>query len=108
MRMDEMPIEMFPRNAEGSSGQGGSNVPICFTTDGHMQMHLATQDLGVAQRRASRSTRSAWVRLGTSRYRTDDIDAFKAHLDACGVAYSDYVRASRATGTRSSSSTRRA
>ena len=21
---------------------------------------------------------------------TDDIDAFKAHLDACGVAYSDY------------------
>ena len=90
MRMDEMPIEMFPRNAEGSSGQGGSNVPICFTTDGHMQMHLATQDLGVAQRSGESINPIGVGPIGHIAYRTDDIDAFKAHLDACGVAYSDY------------------
>jgi hypothetical protein len=49
MKMDEMPIAMFPRNAQTSAG-AGSDVPITFTTDGHMQMHLATQDLGVAFR----------------------------------------------------------
>ena len=90
MRMDEMPIELFPRNAEGSSGQGGSNVPICFTTDGHMQMHLATQDLGVAQRSGESINPIGVGPIGHIAYRTDDIDAFKAHLDACGVAYSDY------------------
>ena len=30
----QMPIELFPRNAQPPSSQGGSNVPICFTTDG--------------------------------------------------------------------------
>ena len=45
MRMDEMPIDMFPRTPGATSG--GSDVPIHFTTDGAMQMHLATQDLGV-------------------------------------------------------------
>ena len=108
MRMDEMPIEMFPRNAEGSSGQGGSNVPICFTTDGHMQMHLATQDLGVAQRRASRSTRSASARSVILRTaRTTSTRSRRTSIRAASRTATT-ARASRATGTRSSSLTRRA
>ena len=68
------------------AGQGGSNVPICFTTDGHMQMHLATQDLGVAQRSGESINPIGVGPIGHIAYRTDDIDAFKAHLDSCGVA----------------------
>ena len=44
MKMDEMPIELFPRNAQTTEG-AGSDVPINFTTDGHMQMHLGISEL---------------------------------------------------------------
>ena len=37
MRMDEMPISMFPRTP-ASGERGGTDVPIRFTTDGAMQM----------------------------------------------------------------------
>lgn len=88
MKMDEMPIDMFPRN-EASAG-GGSNVPINFTTDGHMQMHLATQDLGVAFRSGEAINPIGVGPIGHIAYRTDDIDAFKRHLDEHGIHYSDY------------------
>ena len=92
MRMDEMPVEMFPRNqaGESSDGAGGSNVPITFTTDGHMQMHLATQDLGVPFRSGEVINPIGTGPVGHIAYRTDDIDAFKRHLEMHGVAYSDY------------------
>ena len=89
MKMDEMPIEMFPRNAQTSAG-AGSDVPITFTTDGHMQMHLATQDLGVAFRSGEIINPIGVGPVGHIAYRTDDIDAFKQHLDAHRVPYSDY------------------
>ena len=89
MRMDEMPIEMFPRTPASTAG-GGSDVPIRFTTDGAMQMHLATQDLDVAHRSKRTINPIGVGPIGHIAYRTDDIEAFKAHLDACGVAYSDY------------------
>ena len=88
MRMDEMPIDMFPRTP-ATSGTG-SDVPINFTTDGHMQMHLATQDLGVAARNNMAINPIGVGPIGHIAYRTDDIDAFKRHLDAHGVLYSDY------------------
>jgi len=88
MRMDEMPIEMFPRNA--ASDQGGSDVPIRFTTDGAMQMHLATQDLTVPFRSGEAINPIGIGPVGHIAYRTDDIDAFKRHLEANGIAYSDY------------------
>lgn len=89
MRMDEMPIDLFPRNAQTSAG-AGSDVPIGFTTDGHMQMHLATQDLGVAFRSGEVINPIGVGPVGHIAFRTDDIDAFKRHLDARGIAYSDY------------------
>ena len=56
MRMDEMPVEMFPRTPGATSG--GSDVPIHFTTDGAMQMHLATQATPVGGRRSVGRRRS--------------------------------------------------
>lgn len=89
MRMDEMPIELFPRNAQTDSG-AGSDVPIGFTTDGHMQLHLATQDLGVAFRSGQPINPIGVGPVGHIAFRTDDIDAFKRHLDSHGVFYADY------------------
>ena len=88
MRMDEMPINLFPRNAAAAAG--GSDVPIGFTTDGHMQMHLATQDLGVAFRSGETINPIGVGPVGHIAFRTDDIDAFKKHLEARGIAYTDY------------------
>ena len=92
LRMDEMDVSLFPRNAEGTSehGSGGSDVPINFTTDGQMQLHLATQDLGVAFRSGEVINPIGVGPVGHIAYRTNNIDAFKAHLETQGVAYTDY------------------
>ena len=44
--MDDVPMENFPRPE--ASDNKGYNGKIRFTTDGHMQMHLAERDLKVA------------------------------------------------------------
>ena len=85
MRMDEMPISMFPRTT--ASDDQGSDVPIVFATDGAMQMHLAQQDLGVGFRNGMAVNP---IERGHIAYRTDDIHAFMAHLDAHEVHYCDY------------------
>ena len=54
---------------------------VAFVSDGHIQMHLAQKDL------------LAGFRTGHIAYRTDNIDAFKAHLEAEGVPYSDWGNA---------------
>ena len=89
MKMDEMPIELFPRTAQTAEG-AGSDVDITFTTDGHMQLHLATQDLDVAFRSGEVINPIGVGPVGHIAFRTDDIDAFKRHLEAHGVAYTDY------------------
>ena len=48
---------------------------------------LAQQDLGVAFR--SKQSINP-IERGHIAYRTDNIEAFKAHLDKCGVPYADY------------------
>ena len=52
-----------------------------------MQMHLATQDLGVGFR-----TRHSinLLERGHIAFRTDDIEAFKKRLEERGIPYSDY------------------
>ena len=88
MRMDEMSTEMFPRTAADVSG--GTDVPIRFTTDGAMQMHLASMDLGVPFRAKQVINPVGVGPVGHIAFRTDNIEAFKAHLQQCGVPYSDY------------------
>ena len=88
MRMDEMPAEMFPRTAAGEHHTGsGFSGKIAFTTDGAMQMHLAERDLSVAFRNGRVINP---IEKGHIAFRTDDIEAFKRHLENKGVPYSDY------------------
>ena len=54
-----------------------------------MQMHRATRDLGVAFR-SGEAINPIGVGPRYIAFRTDDIDAFKRHLDAHGVQYADY------------------
>ncbi len=60
---------------------------VAFVTDGAIQMHLAERDV-----QAGFNTGQIVnpVDKGHIAYRTDDLDAFKAHLDAQGVRYSDW------------------
>ena len=63
---------------------------VAFRTDGNIQLHLARKDLEVGFRTGHAVNP---VERGHIAYRTDDIDAFKKHLDAQGIAYSDYGNA---------------
>ncbi len=60
---------------------------VAFVTDGAVQMHIATRDVlaGFATGQIVNP-----VARGHIAYRTDDLAAFKAHLDALGVPYSDW------------------
>ena len=79
---DEDPAELPPLNRE--KGLVGD---VSFVTDGSIQMHLTRRDI-------LNSFRSGQVvnplERGHIAYRTDDISAFMAHLDALGVPYSDW------------------
>ena len=52
-----------------------------------IQFHLAQKDLGLSYR-AGKTVNP--VERGHIAFRTDDIEAFKKHLEAHGVPYSDY------------------
>ena len=60
---------------------------VAFVTDGQIQMHLAAQDLEAGFRTGHIVNP---VARGHIAYRTDDIQAFIAHLDTLGVPYSDW------------------
>ena len=60
---------------------------VAFVTDGTIQTHLAQKDLNVGF--ATGHVVNP-VERGHIAYRTDDLAAFKAHLEAHGIAYSDW------------------
>ena len=60
---------------------------VAFVTDGHVQTHIAERDV-LAGFKTGHIVNA--VARGHIAYRTDDLDAFKAHLDAAGVPYSDW------------------
>ena len=72
---------------EKSKGYAGD---VAFVTDGRIQMHLAEKDVqaGFATGHIVNP-----VARGHIAYRTDDLEAVKAHLDASGVPYSDWGNA---------------
>ncbi len=81
----DIPQDEFPRTeATGARGYDGA---IRFATDGRMQMHLAERDLGVAFRNRQPINP---VDRGHIAFRTDDIAAFLALLEAEGIPYADY------------------
>ncbi|MBV2359264.1 VOC family protein [Thalassococcus sp. CAU 1522] len=65
----------------------GYSADVAFVTDGAIQMHLAGRDV-LAGFKTGQIVNP--VSRGHIAYRTDDLDAFKAHLDAQGVPYSDW------------------
>lgn len=60
---------------------------VAFVTDGAIQLHLAQKDVQAGFKTGQIVNP---VSHGHIAYRTDDIDAFKAHLDDLGIAYSDW------------------
>lgn len=63
---------------------------VAFVTDGAIQMHLAERDV-LAGFNAGKIVNP--VAKGHIAYRTDDLDSFIAHLETCGVPYSDWGHA---------------
>jgi len=58
-----------------------------FVTDGAIQTHLAQKDMAAGFNSGQIVNP---VSHGHIAYRTDDIVAFMAHLDTCGIPYSDW------------------
>lgn len=58
-----------------------------FVTDGKIEFHLATTDLGVSYRTKQPVNP---LERGHIAFRTDDIEAFKKHLIDNGVPFADY------------------
>ena len=72
---------------EKNKGYAGD---VAFVTDGAVQTHIAQKDI-LAGFRTGQIVNP--VSVGHIAYRTDDLDAFKAHLEAQGVPYSDWQNA---------------
>lgn len=72
---------------EKSKGYSGD---VAFVTDGAIQTHIAERDV-LAGFKTGHIVNA--VSRGHIAYRTDDLEAFKAHLDAKGVPYSDWGHA---------------
>lgn len=69
---------------EKNKGYAGD---VSFVTDGDIQMHLAQKDM-MAGFNSGHFVNP--VSQGHIAYRTDDLDAFLAHLDEQGIRYSDW------------------
>ena len=63
------------------------NGDVAFLDDGDIHLHVARKDVDAGFRTGQIVNP---VSHGHVAYRCDDIAAFKAHLDAQGVAYSDW------------------
>ena len=60
---------------------------VAFVSDGAIQMHLAQKHVGAGFRTGQIVNP---VERGHIAYRTDDLAAFKAHLETQGIPYSDW------------------
>ena len=85
MKMETIPPEHFPRSA--ATNKTGYDGKIKFVTEGTMQMHLAEQDLTVANKHNQKINP---IEKGHIAFRTDDIEGFKALLEKNDIPFSDY------------------
>ncbi len=84
---DVMQLAEEPGLAANRKTDDGYAGKVAFVTDGTTQLHLAEKDLGIGFRTGQVVNP---LEKGHIAFRTDDIAAFKAHLKAKGVAFSDY------------------
>ena len=75
---DELPV------LEKNKGYDGN---VAFVSDGYIQTHLAQKDLNISFRTGHTINP---IERGHIAYRTDDLDAFKAHLVENGIPFSDW------------------
>ena len=77
-------VELEKPVLEKNKGYSGD---VAFVSDGKIQTHLAQRDV-----QAGFNTGQIVNPLarGHIAYRTDDLDAFKKHLEAKGISYSDW------------------
>ena len=83
--LDDIPMSNFPRTE--TDGDAGFDGKIKFATEGSMQMHVAERNFDVAFKNGQVINP---VARGHIAFRTDDLAAFLAILDARGIPYSDY------------------
>ena len=69
---------------EKKKGYSGN---VAFVSDGNIQTHLAEKDLNVCFKTGHSINP---LEKGHIAYRTDDLDAFKQHLEGLGINYSDW------------------
>ena len=65
----------------------GYDGNVAFVSDGFIQTHLAQKDMNISFRTGHSINP---LERGHIAYRTDDLDAFKAHLEENGILYSDW------------------
>ena len=80
------PTSDLPR-LEKTKGYAGD---VAFVSDGDIQLHLAEKDVQAGFRTGQIVNPIA---RGHIAYRTDDLAAFKAHLTAHGIPFSDWEHA---------------
>ena len=85
MQMDTISPKKFPRTT--ATDKAGYDGKIKFATEGTMQMHLAEQDLTIANKHNQEINP---VEKGHIAFRTDDIEEFKALLRKENIRFSDY------------------
>jgi catechol 2,3-dioxygenase-like lactoylglutathione lyase family enzyme len=85
MQMDAISPKKFPRTT--ATDKAGYDGKIKFVTEGTMQMHLAEQDLTIANKHNQEINP---VEKGHIAFRTDDIEEFKARLREKNIPFSDY------------------
>ena len=85
MQMDTISPTKFPRTT--ATDKAGYDGKIKFVTEGTMQMHLAEQDLTIANKHNQEINP---VEKGHIAFRTDDIEEFKALLRKKNIPFSDY------------------
>ena len=84
---DVLGLQTEPELAAQRNTQEGYAGDVAFVTDGTTQVHLAEKDLGVCFRTGQAINP---LERGHIAFRTDDIEAFKRHLEEKGIPYADY------------------
>src|SRR5688500_5581071 len=82
--LDLVPEPAMNASRVTSQGYAGD---VAFVTDGTTQVHLAEKDLDVGFRTGKPINP---LERGHIAFRTDDIEAFKRHLEDKGIPYADY------------------
>lgn len=84
---DVLGLQRETRDIPALEKNQGYSGDVAFVTDGRIQTHLAQKDVmaGFATGQIVNP-----LERGHIAYRTDDLEAFKAHLEELGVPYSDW------------------